>query len=468
MDDVWSPTEINGRLRESLTQSETAKVSNLGGQNSVAVSLPEKTSVEFDGIAGDHFGGLNEASKITMQGNVGRFLANGMMGGEVVVIGNTGTEAGHQLNGGVLAVHGQVTGNAASFVNDGMFLISGGVAGDLGTGMSGGIVVVIGNVGGDVGKMMSGGEIYISGKFKEESDMKVTEIMQSDLKNIRKLFRDQEVDTSGLGFRKIEANEIKETELVKFDNPIGLSGSLVLIPATIEKRPGIDGLDKVNISMKIGGKVSKSLKMNLPFLWNGEGGPEISTWKMGYAPPKNMNNANLVIIDLIPDKLARRFDIEKGEDLKLLVELVRESSHGNAPIMIRISGGNTSSEMKIIEKSSSDGVLIKERAIPIEADIASIRKYKSNTPIIIERETLSAKDAMKYLALGASGIYITEDCKQKTMNNLSKEMKEIMNAIGVRDIANLGVDSLKSLDYETSALTGVKLAGYDSVIPLWK
>ena len=54
------------------------------------------------------------------------------------------------------------------------------------------------------------------------------------------------------------------------------------------------------------------------------------------------------------------------------------------------------------------------------------------------------------------------------MNELSKEIKRIMNAVGVQNIANLGIDSLKSLDYETSALTGVTLAGYDSIIPLWK
>ena len=468
MSNAWSPAEINGRLRESLTQSETAKVSNLGGQNSVAVSLPEKTSVEFDGVAGDHFGGLNEASKITMKGDVGRFLANGMTGGEITIIGNTGTEAGHQLNGGILAIHGQVTGNAASFVNDGMFLISGGVAGDLGTGMTGGTVVVIGNIGGDIGKMMTGGEIYVSGKFKETENVEITEVVQSDLKDIKKLFRDQEINTSGLDFRKIEANQVEQRSSVKFDEPIGLSGSLVLVPATIEKRPGIDGLDKVDISMKIGGGSSKSLKMNLPFLWNGDDGPKISKWKMGEGPPKDMNKSNLIIIDLIPDKLARRFDIEGGEDLRLLIELVREGSHGNAPVMIRITGGNVSAEMKIIEKSNSDGIIIKENAIPIEADIASVRKYKKRTPIIIERGELSAKDAMKYLALGASGIYITEDCKQKMMNGLSREMKKIMNAIGVRDMANLGVENLKSLDYETSALTGIALAGYDSVIPLWK
>ncbi len=467
MNDVWSPAEINGRLRESLTQSETAKVSNLGGQNSVAVSLPEKTSVEFDGIAGDHFGGLNEAAKITMKGDVGRFLANGMTGGEITIIGNTGTEAGHQLNDGVLAIHGQVSGNAASFVNGGMFLISGGVSGDLGTGMTGGTVVVIGNIGGDVGKMMSGGEIYISGKITERDDMKISEVNQDDLKDIKKLFREQEINTSGLDFRKIEAGQIVEESPIKFDEPIGLSGSLVLIPATIEKRPGIDGIDDVDISMKIGGKVSKSLKMNLPFLWNGEEGPKISTWKIGDSAPKNMNKANLIVIDLVPDKLARRFDLEGGEDLKLLVELVREGSHGNAPVMIRISGGNIGSEMKIIEKSNSDGVVIMENSIPIEADISSIRKYK-NIPILVERSEITAKEAMKYLALGASGIYITEECKQKTMNELSKEIKRMMNAVGVQNIANLGIDSLKSLDYETSALTGVTLAGYDSIIPLWK
>ena len=75
---------------------------------------------------------------------------------------------------------------------------------------------------------------------------------------------------------------------------------------------------------------------------------------------------------------------------------------------------------------------------------------------------------MKYLALGATGIYITEECNQKMMNDLAKDVKEIMNAVGVQDISTLGIENLKSLDYETSALTGVALAGYDSVIPLWK
>ena len=74
MSNAWSPAEINGRLRESLTQSETAKVSNLGGQNSVAVSLPEKTSVEFDGVA-DNLAGkkaqvIDEINKCISQNSV--------------------------------------------------------------------------------------------------------------------------------------------------------------------------------------------------------------------------------------------------------------------------------------------------------------------------------------------------------------------------------------------------------------
>ena len=96
-------------------------------------------------------------------------------------------------------------------------------------------------------------------------------------------------------------------------------------------------------------------------------------------------------------------------------------------------------------------------------------KVEQRAKKIEKRETKEIKKVIEGvidMPKGKEKMWLAEQAM--AIKEMEEEMKEIMNALGVRDMANLGVENLKSLDYETSALTGIALAGYDSVIPLWK
>ena len=55
----WTSELINEQLRKRFENHDTAKVTNLANQSSIATNMPPKTNIVFEGKAGDNFGGLN-------------------------------------------------------------------------------------------------------------------------------------------------------------------------------------------------------------------------------------------------------------------------------------------------------------------------------------------------------------------------------------------------------------------------
>ena len=84
----WTSGLINEQLRKRFENHDTAKVTNLASQACIAANMPQKTNIIFEGKAGDNFGGLNNGSKIILNGDAGRFVGNGMKEGEIIINGN--------------------------------------------------------------------------------------------------------------------------------------------------------------------------------------------------------------------------------------------------------------------------------------------------------------------------------------------------------------------------------------------
>ena len=81
----WTSGLINEQLRKRFENHDTAKVTNLASQACIAANMPQKTNIVFEGKAGDNFGGLNNGSKIILNGDAGRFVGNGMKKGETLL-----------------------------------------------------------------------------------------------------------------------------------------------------------------------------------------------------------------------------------------------------------------------------------------------------------------------------------------------------------------------------------------------
>jgi len=464
----WTSSLINEQLRKRFENHNSAKVTNLARQTCIAANMPAKKNITFEGEAGDNFAGLNNGSKIILNGDAGRFIGNGMISGEIILNGSCDEGAGHCLSGGTIVIQGSVDGDAGSSMKGGDLLISGNVRGNLATCMDGGMIVVCGDVMGDIGNMMTKGKILLSGNFDSNENLNVKNITPSDWKKIRNKLKDYGIDPTGLDFKEIQ-NKNKINKKSKKSKPIlSISETIILVPAILSKRPRTPILDELKLSLSIGKNKNEPLNLTIPLLWKGTNAPTYAIWNLNKNSPTNLESANIAIIDLTPTDINRRLDMKRPTDLAFIVELIRQGSSKRIPILVRLNAGDIENDLNIIEKAKADGIIIVSNEIPIEAAVTTIRTYKNDITILAECETLNSEDTIKIISLGASGIFLKKECTSKELNKFGTELAEIMGSVGVGKINELKPDNLRANDQETAAMTGISLAGYNSVLPMWR
>ncbi len=81
--EITTSKEINRILKEKLETQKFVRVSNLAGQDNIAINIEKDARINIDGRAGDFFGALNKGATLILKGNAGRFLGYKML--EVIV-----------------------------------------------------------------------------------------------------------------------------------------------------------------------------------------------------------------------------------------------------------------------------------------------------------------------------------------------------------------------------------------------
>ena len=467
-DDSWSSSVINQQLRKRLETHNSAKVTNLNSQPCIAVNMPPKKTLTFDGDAGDNFGGMNNGTNIVLNGDAGRFVGNGMNSGEIIINGNCEDGVGHCLSGGIVVVQGSVDGNVGPSMKGGDLIISGDVRGDLATCMSGGSLIVCGNVLGDISKMQTGGKVFVGGEIDENPNIKAKNIAPADWKAIQKTLRDYGVDPNGLNFRSIDTNfkagEKQPTEEIGRS----ISDTITLLHAKLSRRPRTVHLDEINMSLSIGNNKEEPLNLTIPLLWTGSNAPTYSIWGINKKSPTNLDSTNMAIIDLSTTEINRRLDMKRPTDLAFTVELIRQSTSKRIPIMIKLKAGDVENDLDIIAKSGADGVILTNGEMPIEAAITAARPHRDKLTILASCRELDYRFAAKIIALGASGLFLDGECTNAKLKVFGKGLSKIIGSLGVGNISDLSSDNLRTTDQNTAAMTGVAIAGYDSVLPMWR
>ena len=466
-DESWTSSVINEQLRKRLENNQSAKVTNLASQPCIAVNMPSGKDLTFDGDAGDNLAGLNNGSRIVLNGNTGRFVGNGMRNGEIILNGNCGEGAGHSLSGGTIVVQGSVEGNAGPSMKGGDLIVSGSVQGDAATCMSGGTIIICGDVEGTIGKLMTGGKVFLGGDFEENDNIESNNSTPNDLKVIKKTLQDYGVDPSGLNFKTVRS-KIKPYKPSKNTEYNSICDTLMLSPAVLSRRPRTPGLDELELSISIGHSKEEPLNLTIPLLWRGGNAPSYAEWKLNEKAPDNLETANLAIIDLTATDINRRLDMIRPSDLAFVVELIRQGSANRVPIMVRMSAGDIQNDLSAIKKSGADGVILSSLQIPIEAAISSARTYRNDMTILVSCKELNADTATKMIALGCSGIFLEKECTNKELNDFARDLAGKVGSLGIGKISDLSPENLRTSNQETAAMTGVPLAGYDSILPMWR
>ena len=464
----WTSELINEQLRKRFENHDTAKVTNLANQTCIAANMPPKTNIVFEGKAGDNFAGLNQGSKIVLNGDAGRFVGNAMKNGEVIINGNCDDGAGHSMCGGKLVVQGSVDGDAGASMHGGDLLVSGSVRGDLATCMNQGNIIVCGDVLGDVGRMMDNGKIFIAGDFDENENIDAKNISPSDWKKVKVELKDNGIDAKDLDFKAISSKKLNKKQNTYTPSYKSLNEDIILVPASLTRRPRTPGLDELNLSLTIGAKKEEPLNLTIPLLWQGNNAPSYFIWKINENVGDEINNANVAIIDLTATNINRRLDMKRPTDLSLVVDLLKQSSANRLPILIRIYAGDVDNDLGIIAKSGADGVILVSDKMPIEAALVSSRNYKDQIIILAETDNLDYNNSTKLLALGSSGIFLQNKCGNNELKEFGINLSKAVGSLGVGKASDLSSEHLRTTSQKVASMTGISIAGYNSVLPMWR
>ena len=88
--------------------------------------------------------------------------------------------------------------------------------------------------------------------------------------------------------------------------------------------------------------------------------------------------------------------------------------------------------------------------------------------VLISCKMLDCEQIVKIISLGASGIFVDGNYSNKELKELGTDIANLVGNLGVGNINDLRADYLRTTNQDTAAITGIPLAGYNSVLPLWR
>jgi glutamate synthase domain-containing protein 2 len=230
---------------------------------------------------------------------------------------------------------------------------------------------------------------------------------------------------------------------------------------------------------------------------------------------------------ILPPKI---FDFDVPADLKRHVELLQESTEHRIPVLIKLAAGDVYEDVKLAARAGPDAIVLEgidayhqnlptitsnNLGLPALASISqAVRAMKAsgadkrNVKLIISGLFSSGADVFKTLAMGADAVAINKaaeialgctlcgqcnlnicsegiatthpekeikldwvEAGQKLVNfftTINHELKLLMVLAGLRNINDFKPNILRALDYDTAAVTGVPLAGFNKTIPMWE
>ncbi len=111
--------------------------------------------------------GFRNSRNVTVDGDVGEYAGDSMLGGSMLIQGKADLFLGHGMSGGRMIVRQDSNGKVGSSMRGGEIIAHGSVQTDIGDDMIGGRIHVIGDVLGRAGSLMEGGEILVDGGLGE-------------------------------------------------------------------------------------------------------------------------------------------------------------------------------------------------------------------------------------------------------------------------------------------------------------
>tara|TARA_B110001454_G_scaffold218580_1_gene247003 strand:- start:53957 stop:55630 length:1674 start_codon:yes stop_codon:yes gene_type:complete len=467
------------------------------GEIGVITHLPEKSRVLLLGNLGECAGAMNQGGNFTLQGNCSSMAGAFQENGRIIIEKDAGDKIGSHMNGGMINVQGSVSNNAGESMKGGNIIVRGHAGERAGAGMSGGSIVVLGSVGKEPGVGMTGGKIIVSGNcpppghgadmrsITSEEILEISEHLEPLGLSINKdalvliaakeRFNSPEPPEANIieGFEKISITPSSNKRLSKHNpldnytliNPVGddESGLLFPIPWLIEReRGGINESQMLSQQPCIVRSNPRTLDL---LLIDGENIVKVS---------HDLTKCSGVVLDL--SSLPGMNDAEIEALVVSLTSKIRDKSL----VLLKDRVDRVENLFRLIVELNLDGAIIDAASSGGSRAAAALPKIglaaramnivEQGRHLMIELdECPNAEDFIVAKGAGCSIIVApeTEEKLEETLNWLDSSLKGWMIDLGIESIEEITRRNLRALDYDTAAISGLRLIGYERPLPMW-
>ncbi|PJB21414.1 MAG: hypothetical protein CO114_05455 [Euryarchaeota archaeon CG_4_9_14_3_um_filter_38_12] len=432
---ISTTKEINEALRKQMVSASSVKISGLDGQDSIAVGIDKNVKVLVDGKAGDFFGALNKNAEITLKGDAGNFAGYMMSEGKIFIDGDAAGMLGHKMGNGMIVVSGDVES--------------------------------LGNI--------LGGSLFVKGEIRDVGNAEIQTLDDNEKEILKKynLGETKKVVSKKMEYRKKEV----------FKPVVSSLNDFLLL------KRGNETIREVDTNLEIG-----KLKLKTPMFLSPEkpnpgfalGASESGTFSVC----QNKEEVDAVKNTPVVVRWPVFTDLSIGDAIELLpadfkeVELLKEVTEHKETIIVRIPPFDLYENVKKAVKAKPDAIAVDCSYFPVIGVFGPALKAldeakEKNIKLLIIANLRSAEDAVKALAFGADGIgffYNERNGDVQTVsseisnfiNRMNEEIKTIVSSMGHDSIDQLNKNDLMALTYDAAAVTGVKLIGYDRILPMWE
>lgn len=467
------------------------------GEIGVITHLPKDSRVLLLGDLGECAGAMNDGGTFTLQGNCTSMLGAFQSTGRITVERDAGERTGHRMTGGEIFIQGSAGGFAGSRMRDGQIVIRGQAGKKVGAGMEGGVVVVLGNTDSEPGQAMTGGRIFVAGSCPPPGEgATIRSILDHELEELASILEPHglQLDSDALviipSTDSPPLGETPEYSITEGFESIGLVSSgreRLSNSATLDTETQIlpTGLDENGLLAPIPWIV-ESKRMTAATGTYGIAQPGLVT-----SEPRNndlmlVNEDNIIeAVDKIGNCAGMVLDLScqsslNDAEIEALLVSLYSRMNDNSLVFLKDSVSRVEHLFRLIVELDLDGAIV-DAATPggsrAAATLPSIGLAAKAMNIINQGRCIfleideppSAKDLLIVKAAGCSGIVAppTDDDIESEIHRLDGNLRGWMRELGISGMSQINRKNLRALDYETAAISGLRLVGYDRPLPMW-
>ena len=492
--------EQNAILRIGWTNAGDPVPKN--GELGLCPGIPKGAKIRALGTLGSWTAAFGKGGVFTIQGDVGSFLGAANNGNQITCERSAGNYAGFAMSSGKISILDGCGDDLGACMSGGLLVVRGNAGLRVGGGMTGGIIVVDGDIGNDPGAGMSGGKIIVNGRCPNPPEGVVLRpITDSELVELNKEIDDKNIQIpndsvclESSGEQKnnnhsvVSAGDLSMIGLVPSGQPRNMFYSTCDTVALLGERaesntpialplPILPHITDGNIL--VNKKKPSKLVETQPFVvthnprtvdfisvemnnlthctdaLSSSGGAVVNLMKMPSMDAEEIDGMLVAIRSLLGQEKPFGF----ADGVGRIEALHKSSSYHNADISICIiedeSGISESASLPLIGRSNK----------------ANLENTYTDSGIELGFSA-NAEDIAKLRASGLKFVCCSSPCDSydeisNWLDEIQSKLSTILQNLGLESIDSLSRQNLRALDYETAAVSGLRLSGYERPLPHW-